>query len=262
MVPRVAILAALVGLGAGVVPRSAAPASLSELRERRTLTVCAHPDALPYSSQDPAQPGFQLEIADAVARQLGVRLSVQWIVFTRHARRAQCDAVMGSIVQKADEVKGPRGRPSLTRPYVGSGYVLVLPPGAPDVGRLEDVKPGKIGVEHTSWPHYVMSTRKIETSSYGSQVDLLDAVAKGEVVAGFATDAYVGWYLKQHPGAVRTASAPMPDGDFRWNVAIRLLEADQAIVDAVNQSLDRLVADRTIPDILAKYGITYVQPAP
>jgi hypothetical protein len=35
----------------------------------------------------------------AVARQLRVRLDVQWIVFTRHARRAQCDAVMGSIVQ-------------------------------------------------------------------------------------------------------------------------------------------------------------------
>lgn len=247
-------------LAAGAVPPAAEPASLVSVRERGVLTVCAHPDALPFSSQDRIQPGFQLELADAVARQLGVRLSVQWIVFTRHARRVQCDAIMGSIVQKG-EGKGPRGI-SLTKPYVGSGYVLVIPSSAPDAGRLEDLKPGKIGVEHTSWPHYVLSTRKIETSSFGNQPDLLDAVARGEVVAGFVTDAYVGWYMKQHPGAVKIASAPMPDADFRWNVAIRLLEADQALADAVNRSIDRLVADHTIQDILAKYGITYVPPAP
>ena len=53
----------------------------------------------------------------------------------------------------------------------------------------------------------------------------------------------------------------MPDADFRWNVAIRLLDADQALADAVSQSLDRLIADRIIPGIFTKYGITYVPPS-
>ena len=134
--------------------------------------------------------------------------------------------------------------------------------------RMSDVGPGcvnvprgKVGVEHTSWPHYILTTKKIETSSYGNQPDILDAVSRGEVVAGFVTDAYVGWYLKQHPGAVKIAGASMPDADFRWNVAIRLLDADQALADAVSQSLDRLIADRTIPGIFTKYGITYVPPS-
>jgi polar amino acid transport system substrate-binding protein len=251
-----AITALLLSLGLTAAPGEAA--SLSVLRERGTLTVCAHPDALPFSSQEGVLPGFQVEIAEAVARDLHVRLNVQWIVFTRHARRAQCDAVMGSIVQA--DAHAPRGS-LLTKPYVGSGYVLVLPPTAADVHRLDDMPAGKVGVEHTSWPHYILTTKKIPTSSYGNQPDLLDAVSRSQVVAGFVTDAYVGWYLKQHPGAVKIASLPMPDADFRWNVAIRLLDADQALADAVSQSLDHLIADRTIPGIFAKYGITYVPPS-
>jgi len=252
----IAVQALAVGLSLPAAPCKSA--SLSALRERGTLTVCAHPDALPFSSQDGALPGFQVEIAEAVARQLGVRLNVRWIVYTRHAQRAQCDAVMGSIVQPG--AHAPPGS-LLTKPYVGSGYVLVIPPAVADVRRLEDVPNGKVGVEHTSWPHYLLATKKIETSSYGNQPDVLDAVARGEVVAGFVTDAYVGWYLKQHPGAVKIASAAMPDADFRWNVVIRLLDADQALADAVNRSLDGLIADRTIPGIFTKYGITYVPPS-
>jgi polar amino acid transport system substrate-binding protein len=253
------VAATIAGLIASFAPLSVEPASLDSVMGRKILTVCAHPDALPFSSQEPAAPGFQIELAEALARQLGVRLNVQWIVFTRHARRVQCDATMGSIVQKG-EGKGPRLM--LSKPYVGSGYVLVLPAGAPDVARFEDVKGGKVGVEHTSWPHYVLTTKKVETASFGNQVDLLDAVAKRELAAGFATDAYVGWYLKQHAGAVKIATAPMPDPDFRWNVAIRFFEADQALVDAVNQAIDKLIADRAVHDIFGKYGIAYVPPTP
>jgi len=41
---------------------------------------------------------------------------------------------------------------------------------------------------------------------------------------------------------------------------VRLVNADQPLRDAVNQILDRLLADRTIQDILAKYGLTYLPP--
>src|SRR5437868_15421401 len=108
-----------VALVAGAL--SADAASLAVVRERGTLGICAHPDALPYSSQDRTTPGFQLEIAEAIAKQLGVGMRVDWIVFTRHARRLDCDASIGTIV-KADD-GGPRRGPRLTKPYVSSGYV-------------------------------------------------------------------------------------------------------------------------------------------
>ncbi len=251
---RIAFMAAVVALVATAWSADAAP--LETVRERGTFGVCAHPNALPYSSQDRLQPGFQLEIAEAIAGRLGVRLRVEWIVFTRHARRVDCDATIGSIV-KADGA--PRRGPRLTRPYVASGYVLVLPPATPSVERVEDVK-GKIAVEHASWPHYVLDSRKLPLSSYGSSVDLLDAVAKGEAAAGLVPDAYAGWYLKQHPGAVTISDTYVPEKDFRWNVAVALRNADTPLVDAVNGALDALIADQTIPKIFARYGIRYRAP--
>ena len=236
---------------------SADAAPLESVRERGMFGICAHPDALPYSSQDRTTPGFQIEIAEAIAKQLGVRLHVDWIVFTRHARRTDCDATIGSIV-KADD-GGPRRGPRLTKPYVTSGYVLVVPAKAASVERLEDVK-GKIAVEHTSWPHYVLDKRKIPVSTYGSPFDVLDAVTKGQAAAGLVSDAYAGWYLKLQPGTIKISETYVPERDFRWNVAVALRNADTPLVDAVNRALDTLIADQTIPKIFARYGITYRPP--
>jgi ABC-type amino acid transport substrate-binding protein len=187
-------------------------------------------------------------------------VNVSWIVFTRHARRVQCDALMGSMIPSTGVPTSGRGAPRLTKPYAGGGYVMVVAPAAPAVERVEDVKGGKVGVEHASWPHYMLSSRKISTASYGSQTDILEAVAKGEVAAGFVTAPYLGWYLKQHPNALKVAIATMAEPELRWNAAIRLLNADAALVDAVNQAIDELIADQTIAKIFAKYGITYVGP--
>ena len=80
------------------------------------------------------------------------------------------------------------------------------------------------------------------------------------MVAGLVPDAYAGWYLKLNPGAVKIADTYVPERDFRWNVAVSLRNADVALVEAVNQALDALIADRTIPNIFARYGITYRPP--
>jgi polar amino acid transport system substrate-binding protein len=252
----IAGMAAVVALMAATLAADAAP--LEAVRERGTFGICAHPDALPYSSQDRTTPGFQLEIAEAIAKQLGVGLHVDWIVFTRHARRVDCDATIGSIV-KADTDGGPRRGPRLTKPYVESGYVLVVPAKSPSIERLEDVK-GKIAVEHTSWPHYVLDQRKIPVSTHGSPFDVLDAVTKGQAAAGLVSDAYAGWYLKLQPGTIKISETYVPERDFRWNVAVGLRNADTPLVDAVNRALDTLIADQTIPKIFARYGITYRPP--
>jgi ABC-type amino acid transport substrate-binding protein len=185
---------------------------------------------------------------------------VEWIVFTRHARRVECDATIGSIVK--DDGEGPRRGPRLTRPYIASGYVLVVPAGSRPIEHFEDLKGGRIGVEHTSWPHYVLDSKKIPFASYGGWVEILEAVAKHEVAAGLVSDAYAGWYLKLNPGTVKISDAYVPEKDFRWNVAVALRNADTALVDAVNQALDTLAADGTIPTILGRYGITYRKPVP
>ena len=248
-------------LGAGLLASNVEGASLAAIREKGRLQVCAHPDALPFSSQDHAQPGLQLEIAAALARLLGVQLHVDWIVMTRHARRVDCDAIIGSIVPGGPGGKAePRG-PRLTKPYAGSGYLMVVPRARSDVHRPEDLKGGKVGVEHASWPHYLLNNRGIGTSSYLTQTEIIEAVAKGEVAAGMVTDPYLGWYLKGHPGgAVKVADGYVRDPELQWNVAVGLRNADEPLLTTVNQVLDRLLAEGTVQGIFARYGVTYTPP--
>ena len=235
---------------AWLLPLEVDAASLAEVKERGWLRVCAHPAALPFSSQDRAQPGFQLEIADAIAKVLGVKVIPDWIVFI-------IGAVVPLIADKAPPARGAL----LTNAYAGSGYVLLVPRANTAVHRVEDIKSGKVGVEYTSWPHYLLQTHGIGITAYRDQTEIIEAVAKGEVAAGMVTDPYLGWFLKEHPEAsVKVADGYVRDPELQWNVAVRLVGADPPLRDAVNQVLDQLLADRTIQDILAKYGLTYLPP--
>jgi ABC-type amino acid transport substrate-binding protein len=183
-------------------------------------------------------------------------------VFRRHARRADCDALIGAVVTLGGQKEeGRHGRMLLSKPYAGSGYVLMVSRESSGVYRFEDLKGSKIGVQHTSWPHYLLDTRKIPVASYLDPMEILEAIAKGEISAGLVPDPYVGWYLKQHPeGAVKIAEAYMPDTELRWNVAISLRNADEALREAVNQALNQMLATQMIQKIFAKYGVTYIPP--
>jgi polar amino acid transport system substrate-binding protein len=258
---RVSLAACLALLVVGSLPLEVSAASLAEVKERGWIKVCAHPAALPFSSQDPAQPGFQLEIAGAIARTLGVKVIPEWIIFTRHARRAECDAIIGAVVPlKTDKAPPSRGA-LLTRAYAGSGYVLLVPQADTAVHRVEDVKPGKIGVEYTSWPHYMLQTHGIGITAYRDQTEIIEAVVNGEVAAGMVTDPYLGWFLKEHPqAAVKVADGYVRDLELQWNIAVRLLGADPTLRDAVNEALEGLLANGTIQGILTKYGLTYLPP--
>jgi len=256
----------LVLVPALLLPLGSRAASLTDIKGRGWMRVCAHPDALPFSSQDRAQPGFQLEIADAIAKSLGVKVIPEWIVYTRHARRAECDAMIGAVVPLTAEDRpagSGRGGVLMTKVYAGSGYVLLVPQADTAVHRVEDVKGkgGKIGVEYSSWPHYQLETHGVGITAYRDQTEIIEAVAKGEVAAGMVTDPYLGWFLKEHPGtAVKVADGYVRDPDLQWNIAVRLINADPPLRDAVNQVLDRMLAERTLQDILAKYGLTYQPP--
>jgi len=60
---------------------------------------------------------------------------------------------------------------------------------------------------------------------------------------------------------VRVVESASPDPEFEWNVAVRLLNTDQALVDTMNRLIGELISAGTIPKILESYGITYVPPA-
>src|SRR5882672_11062664 len=97
--------------------------SLEIITERGALTLCANPNALPFASKTGPVPGFQIELGEKIAQQLGVKLTREWVVSAIQYRRADCDLVLDSIARKDTP---PAGGVQVSRPYHRSGVVLAV----------------------------------------------------------------------------------------------------------------------------------------
>src|SRR4030081_2176873 len=80
-------------LANAAAPDVARARTLDSIRSRGSLLVCANPNALPFSSKTGDRRGFELELGEALANQLGVRLEVGWAVFPAHVNRIDCDVM-------------------------------------------------------------------------------------------------------------------------------------------------------------------------
>src|SRR5216684_4308805 len=111
--------------------------SLSEVRKAGVLRACMPPDYPPLVTPDRDAPGIDVELLQALAKRLGVRLVVtsnpamgqdfnprNW-----HVTRSQCEVLAGGVVvsptTKSFLETGP--------PYAQTGWALVAPKLPPEL---------------------------------------------------------------------------------------------------------------------------------
>ncbi len=197
---------------------NAAARSLEAIRQRGALTLCVHPNALPFASKSDAVPGFQVEIARELAKRFGVSLEQHWVINSFQYRRADCDVVLDAIADRAALAEvGLR----MSRPYHRSGVALAV--GArSDAASLADLGSGqRVGVQVGSIASMILGKRGIATSPFAFEDDIMDALAKGEIDAAAVTPAAIGWFNRTHPGGrARRVPAFEEDPDLNWNVAV------------------------------------------
>jgi polar amino acid transport system substrate-binding protein len=250
--------ACVLGLGLAVLALDGGAATLAEVKAGRSLHLCANPEALPFTSQEPALPGIQLEIAQLIADGLGAKTQVSWVFSPRGIRLAGCEVSMGAMASA--DAKGPM---RLTKPYFGTGYVLVVPRATNGVTGFEDLKGQKIGVLVQSVAQWVLSKRGLTTTPSLAQEDIIDQVVAGQAAGGALPAAFAAWYLREHPAAsLKAIEVYAEEPELRWNVAVGIRNTDQALVDAVSVILEGLQRAGTLQSTFAKYGVPYHQPFP
>jgi polar amino acid transport system substrate-binding protein len=250
--------ACALGLCLAVLTLDGGAATLAEVKAGRSLHICANPEALPFSSQEAAAPGIQLEVAQLIADGLGAKTQVSWVFSPRAIREAGCEVSMGAMVSA--EARGPM---RLTKPYFGTGYVLVLPRATNGVKGFDDLRGQKIGVQVQSVAQWVLSKRGLTTTPTLAQEEIIEQVVTGQAAGGALPAAFAAWYLREHPAAPLKMIEVYPqDPELRWNVAVGIRNADQALVDAVSAILEGLRQAGTIQSTFAKYGVPYHQPFP
>jgi len=247
-----------VAIVAGWLTGPAQARTLEEVKSRGTIAVCANPKALPYASDDPALPGFQIELARALAQGLGVQLHVDWIYPTRRANLVNCDLLMDAF----SDPKVHEGQLKLSLPYQKTGVALALPSGSAAIASFDDLRPDqKTGVMVNSLASVVLGKKGVRTSPYAFEADMVDDLVAGKLGASAISPATVGYYNHTHPDApLVLVYAYDREPELGWTVSVGMRRADEALVDAMNKVLTKLLSDGTVRRIYARYGVEHRPP--
>jgi polar amino acid transport system substrate-binding protein len=254
--------------------------SLDEINKRGALRICALADRLPFTSRNTSIKGFQIELAEEIAKELKVDLEITWLRYRFHARKAGCDMMMEAVSRKDDnenkrDIEGakPLTRasdnekkkfpPTASIPIVRMETYLV---GTDQLvngkNTLESIKDMNIGVMRGTWAHMLMQKAKIKyRTKYVTEAELIQGVADGEVDAVFISSPQYWWFLKNNPSislaAVRDFNFTR---DVSLNVGVLLRGADEITVNKINSILRDLLDKNVIQNIYSSYGIEYVAP--
>ena len=238
--------------------QNAGARTLAEVKSLGAISMCANRGALPYASDKQDAPGFQIEIGRAVAEGLGVPLNIEWILPRRRANVVNCDMMLDSV----NDPEVHEGRLRLSRPYQKSGVALGLGRDADSINDFRELKKGqKIGVMVSSYAGMVLGKAGKSISPYAFQSDLVEDVVKGELYGAAVSTATMSYYIFQHPeSGLRLVNAFDSEPQLSWEVSVGLRKSDQALVDAVNDVLEKMLADGSFARIYAKYGVEHRPP--
>jgi polar amino acid transport system substrate-binding protein len=232
--------------------------SLDTIRSVGSLGLCAHPNSLPFASKAGDPPGFQVELAQALAHELGVSLKLDWIITSYQIRSADCDIMMDVIADR--EAQGETNL-RITKPYYRTGVALAVPAASKLTSFAGLDQHTKVGVQVGSVAAMVIDQRHVPISTFGFEADSLEALANHEIDAATVTPAVAAYYNQTHPDkAVRILPPDESEANLSWNVAVGMVRPDDKLREAIEAALDRLRADGTLERIYGRYGVVLQAP--
>jgi len=257
--------------------------SLEAIRTKGSLSICAHPNALPFASRKGDPPGIQVELAKALAQRLGVGMSVEWVIRGTQFRVADCDLVMDTIV---DPESLEQRRLKVSIPYQRSGVALALradleEPGVGGVGgastggitpaRLSTAEVGtagdlkaehRVGVMQGSIAHMFLNQRGLRTIPFAFEDEMVEALDGSEIDAAAVSPATIGYWNLNHPQSRLRMVALDGDRESRlsWDIGVGMRLSDKPLRDEIDRAVAQLLADSTIQTIYNRYGIEHRAP--
>ena len=242
------------------------------IRQRGELVVSMDPANLPYSSAQAERAGSDVQIARALARELRLKLRIEWIDVQRETAIGElldreCDLALGAAIDPGamDDEEELAGKVIYSKPYYGTGYLLVVRRGGPRVDSLSELtgdKLRRIGTEAGSVADYRLRQRGFQRRLFRNQLAVLKSLQEGGIDYAYVW-ANVGWALHATPEfELKIVSEYVPED--HWNIAIAMRRGDDELKRRVDAAIQRLVQNGTVSSALARYHVphfpTFVEP--
>jgi polar amino acid transport system substrate-binding protein/cystine transport system substrate-binding protein/membrane-bound lytic murein transglycosylase F len=237
-----------------LVTRLPPDTSLSEVRAAGAIRACVPTRYPPLVTGDPERPGIDIELLQAVADRIGVRLLLSpddaigrdfnprnWGV-----NRGKCQILAGGVVDS------PLTRSFLDTgpPYAETGWAVLAPaPLAAIDGRTVGILTIVSGLDRiglASWLRRHGVTARVVRSG----PDLVEGIAGGAFDAGITEALLAGGLAADNGWWV----APMPDELARYNLVFGLWKGDLTLKRAIVRAFRQLASDGTLAAILERYG--------
>jgi polar amino acid transport system substrate-binding protein len=235
------------------------------IRDRGELVAAMDPANLPYSSAKGDRPGFDVEIARALAKEMGVKLRLEWLDVQRETTigklvQRECDLALGAAVDAnaVEDDEELAEKVIYSRPYYGTGYLLVQHKNGPHVQSLADIKGEKsrrLGAEAGSIADYRLRQRGYLRRLFRNQLAVLKSLNDGDIDYAYLW-ANAGWTLHTSPDlALEFAADYVPED--HWNIAVALRQGDDELKKHVDAAIEKLVKDGTVSRAMARYHVPY-----
>jgi polar amino acid transport system substrate-binding protein len=205
----------------------------------------------PYAFEDPRQPGrvigFEVEIADALARELGVKarfVQNDWSTLVASLERGTFDVALNGL-----EVTPARAqRLRFTRPYFLFSERLTARAGDARVRDLPSLRGLRVGtLANTQAWDLLGDVGAVRVPYEGTEEPFID-LEKGRTEAVLIDDIIAARYGKR-PGLAVVADV----ADGRYAAGVRPADRDLAV--ALDQALARLIASGELRAILARWKL-------
>ena len=251
---------AISGLLACVAAALIAPVLPLHADEAQPFRLCADPTNLPFSSDSPSQPGFYVEIGQALAQALGRPIVYDWYksYFGKRTVRVtllgkQCDAMIG--LPRSEDFMGPAV--IFSNSFAKEGYALVSAKGQA-IGGIDGLRGKRVAVQFASTPQNLLASRdEIHKVTVLSPEEGMQALDQGRADVAFIWGPVAGWLNKTSYGDRYQIQLTEGDG-LSWDAAIGFAKTSTELRDRVDAVLPKL--QTTIGELAVKYGLPTGQP--
>jgi polar amino acid transport system substrate-binding protein len=223
--------------------------TFEEIKKDGKIIVATEGGFPPFNYyQGPKLTGFEVEVAEALAKKMGVKIEWRALAFDAllaGLRQDRWDVVIASFAITDQRSKAV----SFTDPHYCSGGVVVAKD--PAIRTAQDLS-GKVVAVQTGTT-YLENVQKLsgvkEVKNFPKDTDARSALMSGRVDA-WVTDKFVA-----KAALDSSASAGLKLGDFVFveKIAPAVKKGNTSLVEAVNKALQEIQADGTYEAISKKY---------
>jgi polar amino acid transport system substrate-binding protein len=233
----------------------AAEDALQAIQQRGLLKWGADAEGgAPYVFPDPQKPerliGFELDLANALAAQLGVRAELvqnSWDGLVPALERGNFDVILNGLELTPEHQQ----QIAMSRPYYAYAQQLVVRRETTGIQRLEDLKGRTVGILSASVAQRILEKMGgAELKVYPGNVETFRDLGNQRIEAVLLDLPIALHYAKDRP-EFKFAGESFAPGFY--SVGVR--KSDPSLLAAINQALEKLIASGQLEQIYSKWGL-------